>query len=115
MKKDEEILQYLQECDKYVDNLKNKPRERMETICLKDEICFLKGTGEYNQDGEEIFYFGVGEVVALGKRNGKRVEECDSEAVEYIHITSNSYPFSLELNTKHVLKNYTFDNERKQK
>lgn len=109
----EKTKKYLQECENYVNSLKSEPHKVMENAMKDDEICFLQETNDVNENGEKIFHFGVGKITDIERMNGKRQDFVTVNNIRSIHITSASYPFVLELKVEDVLKNYTFDKERK--
>lgn len=105
----ERLKQYFERANKYVSDLENKPEQRMMEVLVGDEVCFLKGLGEYNDDGEEMFSFGHGVVVGIEDKTGKRHDSSAIKNVELVHVTSESYPFNITLEKRHILKNYTYE------
>lgn len=106
----EKLEQVILSANEYVDDLKNHPEKRMESVHVGDKVFFLKPDAEK----DELWNCGYAEVMGVENRDGVQKGACKVKDVENLFLKSESYPFSVYAELKHILVNYT-DKTRQEK
>lgn len=111
----ESVKKYLIECNQYVYDLENNPELRMTEVTIGDQVFFLKPDEDSeatNDIGESLFNCGLATVISVETLDGKHRSVLPSSKVGKIHLKSDSYPFELSVDIKHIIKNYTAEEKK---